>query len=212
MRRDRVLLVTGFGRFPGAPFNPTQRVVAALGDGFARRLARLGWRLERRILPVVWSELPGELARLDAALRPDAILHLGLAARRRVVTVETRAHNRMRPLSTDAKGRRAATTRIAEGAPFTRKGSQSAARMVVALARATPTARSNDAGAYLCNLALWESLGRGRNRPVAFVHAPKTRPLRLRARRPGPALPRRDDLVAAARAACLFLIGCARFA
>lgn len=173
MRREKILLVTGFGRFPGAPFNPTEKIVKALGGGFARRLARLGWRLERAILPVDWARLPAELARLETELAPDAVLHLGLAARRRAVTVETRAHNRRRPLSCDAAGRRAATASIAKGAPFTRPATIHVARMVAALAGAAP---SNDAGAYLCNLALWTSLAQGRpGRPVAFVHVPKTR-------------------------------------
>lgn len=203
--RAKVLLVTGFGRFPGAPFNPTQRIVAALGGAFARRLARLGWRLERRILPVVWNELPRELARLDAALRPDAILHLGLAARRRVVTVEARAHNRRRPLGHDAAGRRAETIRIEKGAAFTREASAHA-RLIPAMRGATPTARSNDAGAYLCNLALWESLGRGAERPVAFVHVPPPRPARARGPRRGAARPSLVALVAATRIACLALV------
>jgi pyroglutamyl-peptidase len=199
----KVLLVTGFGRFPGAPFNPTERIVAALGGGFARRLARLGWRLERRILPVVWTDLPGELARLDAALRPDAVLHLGLAGRRRTLTVETRAHNRRRPLSCDADGRRADAVTIEPGGAFARPARVDAPRLVVAMRRATPASASNDAGAYLCNLALWESLGRGGARPVVFVHVPGLRRTSARrgARKPGMA-----DMIAAARLACLGLI------
>lgn len=170
----KTLLVTGFGRFPGAPFNPTERIVAQLGGAFARRLARLGWRLETAILPVAWDALPAELARLEAAHAPDAVLHLGLAARRRKVTIETRAHNRRRPLSFDAAGRRAATAWIGTGAEPTRRATIAVPRMVAALARATTAAPSIDAGAYLCNLALWTSLGQGKpGRPVAFAHVPK---------------------------------------
>ena len=119
-RRGIVLLVTGFGPFPGAPSNPTRTIVRALGGAFARRMARLGVRLERRILPVTWAGTPAARRDLEAALRPDAILHLGLAARRAVVTVERRAHNRNRPLSQDAQGRRACAPVIDTGAPAIR--------------------------------------------------------------------------------------------
>lgn len=210
-RREKILLVTGFGRFPGAPFNPTERIVAALGGAFARRLARLGWRIERRIVPVEWARLPAALARLKAELAPDATLHLGLAARRRVVTVEARAHNRRRPLSCDAAGRRAGGVPIDAAAPFTRPATVDVARMAVALAHAAPTAVSRDAGAYLCNLALWESLCRAAGRPVVFVHVPppsSRRPKRaLRPRAPRPDL---AGLIRAASAACLTLIAAAR--
>lgn len=210
-RREKILLVTGFGRFPGAPFNPTEKIVAALGGGFARRLARLGWRIERRVLPVEWARLPAELARLEAELAPDATLHLGLAARRRGVTVEARAHNRRRPLSCDAAGRRAGDPRIDAAAPFTRPATVDVARMTVALSHAAPTAVSREAGAYLCNLALWESLGRAAGRPVVFVHVPP--PLSRRPKRaPRLRAPRPDlaDLIRAAKAACLTLIAAAR--
>lgn len=170
----KTLLVTGFGRFPGAPFNPTERILARLDAAFARRLARLGWRLERASLPVVWETLPAELARLERKFKPDAVLHLGLAARRRIVTVEARAHNRRRPLSVDASGRRAPTPRIEPGAPPTRPATICAPRMIAGLRRVAAAGPSNDAGAYLCNLALWTSLGQGaQGRPVAFVHVPK---------------------------------------
>lgn len=169
-RAPKVLLVTGFGRFPGAPFNPTQKIVAALGGDFARRLARLGWRLERRILPVDWSRLPTELARIETDLRPDAILHLGLAGRRRVVTVETRAANRRR-YSLDAAGRRPDGPLIDAASPPLRSAGAWPPRLVAAMSQATPTRISHDAGGYLCNLTLWQSLAR-RDRPSLFVHVP----------------------------------------
>lgn len=206
--RAKVLLVTGFGRFPGAPVNPTERIVAALSGGFARRLARLGWRLERRILPVQWDALPAALARLEAELAPEAVLHLGLAGRRKLATVETRAHNRRRPLSFDAAGRRPEAICIEQGAPFTQASRPNAARMVAALRGATATAISIDAGAYLCNLALWSSLHAGRGaRAVAFIHVPKIRAA-SKPRRRGKArssAPTAAALARMAQIACLHL-------
>ena len=203
----KTLLVTGFGRFPGAPFNPTERILARLDAAFARRLARLGWRLERASLPVVWETLPAELARLERKFKPDAVLHLGLAARRRIVTVEARAHNRRRPLSVDASGRRAPTPRIEPGAPPTRPATICAPRMIAGLRRVAAAGPSNDAGAYLCNLALWTSLAQGGGRPVVFVHVP--RPANARGRRAS-SRPTMAALIRMAEQACLALARQAR--
>lgn len=204
--RALTLLVTGFGAFPGAPFNPTEQIVAALGGAFARRLARLGVRLERRILPVTWDGTPAALRALEAELRPDAVLHLGLAARRLKVTVEARAENRNRPLSTDAAGRRAPATVLAPGGARFRRATVAVAPLTARLARATPTAPSIDAGAYLCNLALWTSLGQGRpGRPVVFLHVPRPRGRKGVSRRPSLAA-----LARMAQAACLEMARAAR--
>jgi pyroglutamyl-peptidase len=207
-RREIVLLVTGFGRFPGAPFNPTEKIVAALGGAFARRLARLGVRLERRVLPVTWEGTPAALRRLEAELRPDAVLHLGLAARRPRVTAEIRAHNRNRPLSPDAGGARAPRGTIDPDAPPTAPSTVPLARLISAMARAAPSAASNDAGAYLCNLALWTSLRQGpAGRPVAFVHMPRPRGARAR-----PGASSRPTLAALTRTAEIAVLELARTA
>jgi pyroglutamyl-peptidase len=73
------ILVTGFGKFPGARDNPTAQLVYALG-GHRGRLARPGVELETAVLPVNYAEVAGKLEELDETLKPDAILHFGLAA------------------------------------------------------------------------------------------------------------------------------------
>jgi pyroglutamyl-peptidase len=208
MGREIVLLVTGFGRFPGAPFNPTERIARGLGGAFARRLARLGVRLERRILPVTWEGTPAALRALERDLAPDAVLHFGLAGRRRAVTVEARADNRNRLLSADADGRRAPVATIAPGRAFHLPSRVSLGPMTAALGGKAPTGLSNDAGAYLCNLALWTSLAQGDpRRPVVFVHVPRPRSAGLRrdrlAGRAGPGRPTMRALIEMAQAACL---------
>lgn len=81
------ILVTGFGRFPGMPANPSSGLASALAR--SRRL-RSG-QVEARILPTRWSEAEGFPAVLDAA--PDIVLMLGVAGRRRHVTIELVAHS-----------------------------------------------------------------------------------------------------------------------
>ncbi|ACK50043.1 peptidase C15 pyroglutamyl peptidase I [Methylocella silvestris BL2] len=97
------ILVTGFGGFPGAPRNPTERIIANLAR-HRPRLARAGLELDLSVLPVVYAEIEPRLEALTREAAPDAILHFGLASRRSKLCVETRAFNRISLLRPDAAG------------------------------------------------------------------------------------------------------------
>lgn len=204
----RTILVTGFGGFPGAARNPTERIVAELRR-HAPRLARLGVELRCAVLPVEYAGLQVRLDRLAEAHRPDVVLHFGLAGRRRRVSVELRAVNRAGPLHPDAAGRRPGQVLVPGGAPVLR--ATIPARRVLAALRAAGAAAhaSHDAGDYLCNAVLYRSLAKGAvtGAVAGFIHVP--RPVAVPdARRPtrgGTGRPSRDALAAAALAAVLHL-------
>src|SRR5581483_8656352 len=85
------ILLTGFGPFPGAPFNPTEALVAQLA---ARRLPEFGGvRRAAHIFRVSYEAVDRELPGLIARERPDALLMFGLATRARHLRVETLARN-----------------------------------------------------------------------------------------------------------------------
>lgn len=193
MTKARVILVTGFGPFPGAPFNPSGTLVKRLARGMTQRLALHGLRLECRILPTVYASIASDLARLEEELRPIAMLHFGLAGRRPNVTVERRAHNRFRPLSFDAAGKLPPRRKLDEAAPFTRPIAITPQRLAAQLDAASPCGLSNDAGAYVCNQTLWHSLARAGTRPALFIHIP--RPRRKGPRRAASHRPTMDALV-----------------
>src|SRR3984957_12748336 len=94
------VLVTGFGPFPGAPFNPTQPLVARLLR--LRRPAFGDVELIGHIFPVTYRAVDRELPELLAKYRPDALLMFGLASRTRYVRIETRARNAVTMLWPDA--------------------------------------------------------------------------------------------------------------
>ena len=82
----RTLLLTFFGPFPGVPVNPT----VALAEGAQRLLTRM-----RPDLNVITRELPvsydGSSTALRTALQdvqPDALIILGVAVGRDVVSLE----------------------------------------------------------------------------------------------------------------------------
>lgn len=167
-----VLLVTGFGPFPGAPQNPSAKIVDALD---ARRLARLGLRLEKALLPVVFSGADERLAALIAQYRPDGILHLGLAARRHTISVEMRACNRHSIFHRDAAGKLPKARAIAAGAEELRRVRLPVARIRHVLARNGAKAQTSiDAGRYACNQILYLTLGT-QITIAGFVHVPRPR-------------------------------------
>ncbi|MFZ1171743.1 MAG: pyroglutamyl-peptidase I, partial [Bradyrhizobium sp.] len=85
------ILITGFGRFPGAPFNPTTPLVKRLTQ--LRRPALDGITLTGHIFHVTYQTVDRELPELIAQLRPQALLMFGLATRTAHLRIETRARN-----------------------------------------------------------------------------------------------------------------------
>ena len=192
-RRKTRLLVTGFGAFPGAPGNPTLAIIARLAR--SRRFAHLGVELEVRALPVIYAGSEARLASIIAQIRPDAILHLGLAARRKGISVETRALNRSHPLRVDAARRPPEAARVLPRGPHMLAARWSAPRIATAAGPSgAPAALSLDAGDYLCNQTLDLTLSTT-SVPAGFIHVPLPR-----GARPGEKNARRPTLATLVRA------------
>jgi pyroglutamyl-peptidase len=185
------VLITGFGPFPRAPFNPSALVAKALAR--RRRPALAGLKRDVHVFATEYACIDRELPRL-LAQRPDVVLMFGLAGRARELRIETRARNAMSPLLPDAGKYRPRHRTIEFGAPAVRRGLAPFARLAAAVrGRAVPVRVSRDAGTYLCNYTYWRALSAAPgSRPlVLFVHIPlvpmTTRP-RQRAKRSSPSL------------------------
>ncbi|MFN3889034.1 MAG: pyroglutamyl-peptidase I [Beijerinckiaceae bacterium] len=201
-------LLTAFGSFPGAPVNPTMAIARLVKLRHGRRLARLGIDLHTAELPVEYAGAEQRARDLIAAMKPDVVLHLGLAARRKRLSFETRARNRLNVLHPDAERRRAGRMTVEANGPATRASRAPVRRCVRAIACAgAACAPSIDAGDYLCNQTLYASLGT-QAPSVAFLHVP--RPRRPRARRRNG--PRRIALAQMADGAAAALIEMAKAA
>jgi pyroglutamyl-peptidase len=205
------VLLTGFGRFPGAPFNPTGPLVEAL----ARRRPRSGSvRRIAHVFPTTYDAVDRELPALLAHEKPDVLLMFGLALRARSLRVETCARNALTQIVPDAGGRRPQAAMIAPNAPATLPLSTAAHRLMTA-ARATGVAASlsRDAGSYLCNYLCWRAseaaaMRVGAPRIAAFVHVPRVHAgPRSRLRQPPFAF---EDLVHAGEAMVLAAVAAAR--
>lgn len=165
----KTVLVTGFEPFPGMPVNPT----ALLMERLPRRLApeRRGTRFHFETLPTTWAGRTEVAARLRHDLSPDAIVHFGVDGSRRTINIETRAVNRATRVKPDAFGVHAETARLEPGGEEARTSTLPVRALREAAARSgLPVALSRDAGTYLCNATLWDSIGS--KIPSVFVHVP----------------------------------------
>jgi pyroglutamyl-peptidase len=146
-------------------------------------------RLVAHVFATSYGAVDRDLPKLVATHAPDALLMFGLAARRRALTVETRARNATSRLMADTAGRFTARNRIGGGATAERLFPPWVRTLVPAIRKAGAPARlSRDAGRYVCNYLCWRALGASVRGPVAFVHVPQIqrdpRPLaRVRRRR-----------------------------
>jgi pyroglutamyl-peptidase len=172
---DRLrILITGFGPFPGAPYNPTQPLVARLLR--LRRPALGDVELSGHIFPVTYNAVDRQLPDLLARKQPQALLMFGLASRTPYVRIETRARNAVTTLWPDADHAKIRKGSIAGGADAMMFGPHTARLLRAALGTGIDARASRDAGSYLCNYLSWRAIEATCRdtgpRLAAFVHVP----------------------------------------
>lgn len=158
---EALVLVTGFGPFPGQPVNPTELIVDAMAgqDHVVAHVLATSYRLATE-----------QLDELVAMVDPAAVVAFGVASDATGIRLEELA--RPRPgVRADVEGR---TT---EGPP---PGEPVRTRLPLAhladalVAAGLPVEPSDDAGDYVCN-HLFHHVVTGPSlagRPVGFVHVP----------------------------------------
>jgi pyroglutamyl-peptidase len=171
------ILVTGFGPFPGSPFNPTGPLVQRLAR--MRRPALDDTKIVPHIFPTNYAAVDRDLPKLIAKHKPDALLMFGLGPRAKTIRIETRARNAV-SLLPDAGGIALRRLTIAAGGPASLAMPAPARRLLAAVrAAGVPATLSRDAGRYLCNYLCWratEAAGKkGGPQVAAFIHVPKVR-------------------------------------
>jgi pyroglutamyl-peptidase len=168
------VLITGFGPFPGAPYNPTPPLVARLLR--LRRPALGDVEMVGHIFHVTYATVDRELPELIARHRPHAILMFGLADRTAHVRIETRARNAVTTRFPDADRNRARKGSIAGDAGARMFGPHTARLLRAAEGTGVDARPSRDAGSYLCNYLSWRAIEATErdNGPAlaAFVHVP----------------------------------------
>ncbi len=168
------ILVTGFGPFPGAPFNPTTPLVERLAG--LRRASLINVKIVPHVFITSYAKVDSDLPALIARHQPDALLMFGLATRAKSIRIETRARNALSPLP-DAAAHLPGRHAIALGGPDALPMPAPAHHLLQAVhAAKVPGELSNDAGAYLCNYLCWQAADAARQaggpKLAAFVHVP----------------------------------------
>ncbi|MCR5808165.1 MAG: pyroglutamyl-peptidase I [Clostridiales bacterium] len=162
------ILVTAFMPFGGDSLNPTQLVLERLGDELCGR------RINKLLLPVEFKTA-GRLAADECErLSPAAVIMLGQAGGRSKITPERRAVNLMEARIPDNAGYEPHSVPVIAGGAERLYSTLPLDLIVSAIrARGLPAGISEDAGAYVCNCALYTLLSRIDGRiPAGFIHVP----------------------------------------
>lgn len=167
-----VILLTGFGPFPGMPANLTGQLVPPWAARAAERWP--DWTVVSEIFATEWDAAPQKLTELYAALRPQVALHFGVAERASGFEIETMAVNCCAP-SLDAAGLLPSSSLVDAGGCGTLSTRLPADTIVARLATLRiPVGLSTDAGQYLCNSVFYRALGLAADSPMlcGFIHIP----------------------------------------
>jgi pyroglutamyl-peptidase len=168
------ILITGFGPFPGAPYNPTIPLVKRLAA--LRRPALDDVAIATHIFHVTYATVDRELPQLIAKHRPHALLMFGLASRTPYLRIETRARNAITTIWPDADGTRVRKGAISGTADALTFGPHMQKLLRAAQATGIDARASRDAGSYLCNYLCWRAIEatRAKDGPAlaAFIHVP----------------------------------------
>ena len=167
-----IILLTGFEPFTPYKVNPTEELARAF-EGY-----RSGDAVIRSaVLPVHHAEASARVRSLLESVRPDAILHLGLAGKRARIAVERVAVNTMDYAVPDNAGCQKIDEACVAGGPAAYFATVPVRTIVERLTEAgIPAYVSDTAGTYLCNQTLYTTLhaiaGTAAPPPVGFIHMP----------------------------------------
>ena len=167
------LLITGFAPFGGDRVNPSFQAVQALPETVGQ------WELVKKELPVTFRGAPATLLAAIEETEPDAVLMVGLAASRGMVTPERQAVNEIVARIPDNEGNQPQNEPIVPGGPEVLCSTLPVEDMTEAIAALGIPARLSDrAGRYVCNTLLYSALYRLEQSddpvPAAFIHVPAT--------------------------------------
>jgi len=169
------ILITGFQPFPGAPYNPTEKLVERLLH--LRRPAFDSIERIGHVFPVTYGAVDRQLPALIEVYHPDALLMFGLAARTPFVRIETRARNTITQIWPDAEHTQVRSRSIVANSDSTRRFGPHTLRLLRAAQMTGVDARASlSAGYYLCNYLSWRAIEATRledgPRLAAFIHVP----------------------------------------
>lgn len=174
LKEPLTVLLTGFGPFPGVPFNATQDLIPMIASAAAWHRSDIDVVWE--ILPTDWSAAPARVRDIIRDVRPQCILHFGVSRHVSSLVVERCARNECSG-EPDAAGSCQTNGVVRVGGPPVRIATIPVNAIVDRLKTlGVPSETSDDAGVYICNAVFYQSLDACQARTsakVGFVHLPE---------------------------------------
>ncbi|SDD05684.1 pyroglutamyl-peptidase I [Auraticoccus monumenti] len=165
----RTVLVTGFEPFGGDPENASQAAVEALAARWTGPA-----RLVTAVLPVSFASSTLALRGLLAEHRPDLVVAVGEAGRRRAVSIETRARNLDDARIADNEGDQPRAVVVDDGPEWLPTRLDVASCVEAVRRTGVLVAASHDAGTFVCN-HVFRVLLTATEAPAGLVHVPALR-------------------------------------
>ena len=167
-----IILLTGFEPFTPHKINPTEELARSF-DGHRVRDAVV----RAAVLPVHHAEAATRVTHLLETLRPDAVLHLGLAGGRARIALERVGVNVMDYIVPDNAGCQMRDEPCVPSGPAAYLATVAVRAIVDRMVEAgIPAYVSDTAGTYLCNQTLYTTLHGVAAMPtpprVGFLHVP----------------------------------------
>jgi pyroglutamyl-peptidase len=182
------ILLTGFEPFGGSDCNPSEQVARALdGQGFG------ALRVQSAILPVERTSGPAALLAAIEHTRPSAVVCLGEASQRALVSLERVAVNLLDYRIADNAGNLVADQPVIPGGPAAYFATLPLRAMQAAIqAAGVPVELSLSAGTFLCNQVMYTLLHHlaqtAPHIPAGFIHLPGLPEQAARSARPVPSM------------------------
>lgn len=192
MKNDRTknmkILLTGFEPFDNSPINPSEQIVHILAGEFIPDV-----QLATAVLPVDLVQGPTTLLHTLEDAQPEAILCLGQARRRSVLSIERVAINLLDFRIPDNAGNQVKDQPVVTSGPAAYFTTLPVYEILDTLkANGIPSELSLSAGAYLCNQITYVLLhhlqSRGLRIPAGFIHLPALPEQAAQMKRPIPSM------------------------
>jgi pyroglutamyl-peptidase len=166
------LLLTGFEAFDNSTINPSEQIVLAL-----EKESISGVQIETAVLPVDLKLGPSVLRNAVEVSEPEAVICLGQASRRAVISIERVAINLLDFRIPDNAGNQVEDQAIEPDGPAAYFTTLPVRKIFDTLkANGIPAELSLSAGTYLCNQVFFTLLhylgNQNQNIPAGFIHLP----------------------------------------
>jgi pyroglutamyl-peptidase len=166
------ILLTGFEPFDNSPINPSEQIVHTLAS-----VSISGVQIDTAVLPVDLRHGPAALLNAVEVSEPEAVICLGQASRRAVISIERVAVNLLDFRIPDNSGNQVEDQPIEPSGPTAYFTTLPVRKIYDTLKeKGIPAELSLSAGTYLCNQVIFSLLHYVKEQdlkvPAGFIHLP----------------------------------------